>query len=156
MAKLSKRELMDQIKSIFNYAQNKINNLIEENEFIFFGVDTFKDIKSVRENDDWVTESHETFFTHFNQLKTTQNLTLYIISRIIDDERSDYCTDTLDNHFISKEEKEEYIKEFDNTSQERIKKQKILNELLKQIESKKVELRNLKDKYNELGGQYVV
>lgn len=156
MKKLSKEELVKQIKTIFDTAQNQINKLITDNDFIYFSNQTIKELKELKEGHGWLTASFDKFFKHFNSLTHCPKLTLMTMANIRVDENSHYSPKKLDDYLMSPEEKQAFIDWFEKSNQDRIKKQKKIDKLLKKIEDEQKKLDKMKDEYYELteGKQY--
>lgn len=156
MKKLSKEELVKQIKTIFDTAQDQINKLIKDNDFIYSGNQTIEEIKELKEDHGWLTASFDKFFKHFNSITHCPNLTLMTMANIRVDEVSSYSSRKLDDYLMSSEEKQAFIDGFEKSNQDRIKKQKKIDKLLKKIEDEQKKLDKMKDEYYELtdGKQY--
>lgn len=156
MKKLSKKELVKQIKDIFNNAQNQINKLITDNDFIYFGNQTIEEIKEIKEEHVWITKSFDEFFKNFNSLIHSPKHTLVTMADIIADEDSHYSPRKIDDYLMSPKEKQEFINHFENSNHDRIEKQKKIDKLLHQIKVEESKLNKMKGEYYELteGKQY--
>lgn len=78
------------------------------------------------------------------------------IANNLDSEKSYIDPTKLEDYFMSPDEKQAFITQFENSNQDRIEKQKKIDKLFQEIEDEQKKLNKMKDEYYELtdGKQY--
>lgn len=149
---MNKEDILNEIETIVNDAQNKILELMKKEKISYFPYYTFDELKDLRQQHDWITESHERFFNHFAYDNACDKDYLLSTIKTCMSEKGLAC------HILTTEDKKAFIDDFDNNAQERLDKQKRANKLYKQIEAAKEKLNNMKYEYRKLVGNdgYVV
>lgn len=144
--KMNKEDIVNEIETIMNDAQNKIIELMKKEKILYFPYETIDQLKDMRQRHDWITESHERFFKHFAfDFKRDKDYLLCSAKTCLTENR-------LACSILTPEDKEKFITDFDNNAQERLDKQKRANKLYKQIEAAKEKLNNMKYEYRKLVG----
>lgn len=143
---MNKEDIVKEIETIINDAQNKIIELMKKEKISYFPYYTIDQLKDMRQQHDWITESHTRFFNHFAYNNTHDKD--YLLSTI----KTCMSEDGLARHILTTEDKDAFIRDFDNNAQERLDRQKRANKLYKQIEAAKEKLNNMKYEYRKLVG----
>lgn len=144
---MNKEDIVNGIETIINDAQNKIIELMEKEKISYFPYYTIDQLKDMRQRHDWITEPHTRFFNYF-AYRNTHSEEEFLLSTI----RTCMSEDGLACHILTTEDKEAFIRDFDNNAQERLDKQKRANTLYKKIEAAKEKLNNMKYEYRKLVG----
>ena len=143
---MKKEDIVNELETIVNDAQNKILELMKKEKISYFPHYTIDQLKDMRQQHDWITESHTRFFKHFayNNVCDKDYLLGFIKSCMVDK--------GLACHILTTKDKKAFIDDFNNNAQERLDRQKRANKLYKRIEAAKEKLNNMKYEYRKLIG----